>query len=339
MLNYTILPIFALISVHLSHQNWHKCTFLPDVYVPCEVCHGKRYNRETLEVTCKDKNIAEVLRDITGKKKAEETLLETNRYLEETTYRAKNMAAQAEMANRAKSEFLANMSHEIRTPLNGVIGFSDILMETEPTESQSHYMKIVYTSANALLDMVNDVLDFSKIEAGRLELDPEITELTELLYQIKDVVKYKAHEKELELKLNIVSDIPQHIIVDNLRLRQILINLLSNAIKFTEKGEIELKIETFTIPDNTHEIGLTFSVKDTGIGIAEENIGKIFDSFSQEEGSINRRSGGTGLGLTISNRLLEMMGSKLELESEVGKGSTFYFTIVLPVKKRKNQFS
>jgi signal transduction histidine kinase len=312
---------------------------LPDVYVPCEVCHGKRYNRETLEVTCKDKNIAEVLRDITGKKKAEETLLETNRYLEETTYRAKNMAAQAEMANRAKSEFLANMSHEIRTPLNGVIGFSDILMETEPTESQSHYMKIVYTSANALLDMVNDVLDFSKIEAGRLELDPEITELTELLYQIKDVVKYKAHEKELELKLNIVSDIPQHIIVDNLRLRQILINLLSNAIKFTEKGEIELKIETFTIPDNTHEIGLTFSVKDTGIGIAEENIGKIFDSFSQEEGSINRRSGGTGLGLTISNRLLEMMGSKLELESEVGKGSTFYFTIVLPVKKRKNQFS
>ncbi|WMW23455.1 histidine kinase N-terminal 7TM domain-containing protein [Methanolobus mangrovi] len=275
------------------------------------------------------------LRNITEKKKAEEILLETNRYLEEATAHAQNMAAQAEMANRAKSEFLANMSHEIRTPLNGVIGFSDILMQTELTDSQFHYMQTVYTSANTLLDLVNDVLDFSKIEAGKLELDPEITELTELLNQITDIVKYKAHEKELELKLKIVSDIPKHIIVDNLRLRQILINLLSNAIKFTEKGEIELKVETFNIPDDTHEIGIKFSVKDTGIGIAEKNRDKIFDSFSQEDGSINRRYGGTGLGLTISNRLLEMMGSKLELESEVGKGSTFYFTVVLPVKEEE----
>ncbi len=275
------------------------------------------------------------LRDITEKKKAEETLLETNRYLEEATARAQNMAAQAEMANRAKSEFLANMSHEIRTPLNGVIGFSDILMETELTDSQLHYMKTVYTSANTLLDLVNDVLDFSKIEAGKLELDPEITDLVELLNQITDVVKYKAHEKKLELKLNVVSELPQHIIVDDLRLRQILINLLSNAIKFTEKGEIELKVETSTVPDNTYKVGLTFSVKDTGIGIAEKNRSRIFDSFSQEDGSISRRYGGTGLGLTISNRLLEMMGSKLELESEPGKGSTFYFMVVLPVKEEE----
>lgn len=276
-----------------------------------------------------------ILRNITESKEAELKMLETNRNLEEATARAQSMTAQAEMANRAKSEFLANMSHEIRTPLNGVIGFSDILMETELTDSQSHYMKTVYTSANTLLDLVNDVLDFSKIEAGKLELDPEVTELTELLYQIADVVKYKAHEKELELKLNIVSEIPQHIIVDNLRLRQILINLLSNAIKFTEKGHIELKVETSTIPDNTHEVKLRFSVKDSGIGIAKENRTRIFDSFSQEDGSINRRYGGTGLGLSISNKLLQMMGAKLELESEIGKGSTFYFTVILPVEEER----
>ncbi|WP_094228619.1 histidine kinase N-terminal 7TM domain-containing protein [Methanolobus psychrotolerans] len=277
-----------------------------------------------------------ILRNITESKEAEEELLKTNRELEEATVYAKNMTVQAELANRAKSEFLANMSHEIRTPLNGIIGFSDLLMETELTDSQLHYMQTVHTSAITLLDLINDVLDFSKIEAGKLELDPETTELIVLLNQITDIVKYKSHEKELELKLNVSANLPKHIVVDHLRLRQVLINLLSNAIKFTERGEIELKIETSIIPDKTNEMKFKFSVRDTGIGIAENDRIRIFDSFSQADGSISRKYGGTGLGLTISSRLLGMMGSKLELESEPGKGSTFYFTAVFPVEEGEN---
>ncbi|WP_321430565.1 histidine kinase N-terminal 7TM domain-containing protein [uncultured Methanolobus sp.] len=276
------------------------------------------------------------LRDITESKNAEETLLQTNRDLEEATSRAQFMTAQAEMANRAKSEFLANMSHEIRTPLNGIIGFSDILMQSELTTKQKHYMRTVYTSANSLLDIINDVLDFSKIEAGKLELDPQRTEIAELLSVITDIVKYRAQEKGLELKLTISEDIPCLVTVDHIRLRQILVNLLSNAIKFTEEGEIELKVEAKPVFDY-NKMEFTFSVIDTGIGIEEENKNRIFESFSQADGSITRKYGGTGLGLTISNSLLEMMGSKLELESKLGKGSTFYFRVKLSVEDGDNK--
>ncbi|MDK2948799.1 PAS domain S-box-containing protein [Methanolobus vulcani] len=272
------------------------------------------------------------LRDITESKNAEEILIQTNHELEEATARAQFMTAQAEMANRAKSEFLANMSHEIRTPLNGIIGFSDILMQTELSNKQEHYMQTVYTSANSLLDIINDVLDFSKIEAGKLELDPERTEIVELLGTITDIVKYRAQEKGLDLKLTIPDDLPCHVTVDHLRLRQILVNLLSNAIKFTEEGEIELKVETDTVTDNDGTMDFIFSVIDTGIGIEDDKKKLIFNSFSQADGSITRKYGGTGLGLTISNSLLEMMDSKLELESNFGKGSNFYFRVNLPVE-------
>ncbi|WMW25762.1 histidine kinase N-terminal 7TM domain-containing protein [Methanolobus sediminis] len=273
-----------------------------------------------------------ILRDITENKKAEEILLQTNRELEEATTRAQFLTSQAETANRAKSEFLANMSHEIRTPLNGIIGFSDILMQTDLSDTQKHYMQTVYTSANSLLDIINDVLDFSKIEAGKLELNPERTEIAELLGLITDIVKYRVQEKGLDLKLTVPEDLPHHVIVDHLRLRQILVNLLINAIKFTEYGEIELKVETKPVIDNENEKEFIFSVRDTGIGIGEENRERIFDSFSQADGSITRKYGGTGLGLTISNSLLEIMGSKLELESILGKGSTFYFKVKLAVE-------
>ncbi len=236
----------------------------------------------------------------------------------------------AEHANLAKSEFLANMSHEIRTPLNGVIGFTDLLMKTPLTDTQLQYMKTVYQSAHSLLDLINDILDFSKIEAGKMDLSIEKSDIFELGTQVADITKYQAHSKGLELLVNLSPSLPRFIYADDVRLRQILVNLLTNAIKFTDKGEVELKVELLdkgSSMDNSHLF--RFSVKDTGIGIPIDKQQKIFDAFSQEDASTTRKFGGTGLGLTISNKLLGLMGSKLELESKPGKGSKFYFNIHL----------
>ncbi|TRZ44335.1 PAS domain S-box protein [Robertkochia solimangrovi] len=233
----------------------------------------------------------------------------------------------AETANRSKSEFLANMSHEIRTPLNGIIGFTDLLMKTTLSESQEHYMQTVYNSANHLLDIINDVLDFSKIEAGKLELNIEKIDLLELCSQTMDIIKHQAHAKSLEVLLDIPPLIDRFIYADTVRLRQILTNLLGNAVKFTEEGEVEMKIRHDKLEQQEGFNRFTFSIRDTGVGIAPHNLSKIFRAFDQEDSSTTRKYGGTGLGLTISNRLLELMGSKLEVTSEPGKGSVFSFTI------------
>lgn len=236
----------------------------------------------------------------------------------------------AENANRAKSDFLANMSHEIRTPLNGVIGFSDLLMKTPMSETQLQYMKTVYHSAHSLLDLINDILDFSKIEAGKMELSIDKVDIFELGTQVADIIIYQAHSKGLELILNLSPHLPRFVYGDDVRLRQILVNLLTNAIKFTTKGEVELKVEVLDKEiRNNQPMKFRFSVKDTGIGISRDNQLKIFDAFSQEDASTTRKFGGTGLGLTISNKLLGLMGSKLELKSAQNKGSLFYFDIDL----------
>lgn len=251
----------------------------------------------------------------------------TERKQAETVVQEKELA---EAANKAKSEFLANMSHEIRTPLNGIIGFTDLLMKTNLGATQEKYMTTINQSANSLLDIINDILDFSKIEAGKLELFLEKHDVNEILSQITDLILYESNQKNLTLELNIASDVPKHFWIDSVRLKQILINLLSNAVKFTEKGSIKLNVSVAE-KSNDCKAKLLFSVVDTGIGILEENKKKIFKAFSQEDNSTTRKFGGTGLGLTISNQLLGLMNSQLQLESTVQFGSAFYFYLDLEI--------
>lgn len=244
----------------------------------------------------------------------------------------------AEAANKAKSEFLANMSHEIRTPLNGIIGFTDLLMKTELGEIQQKHMITVNQSANSLLGIVNDILDFSKIEAGKLELHIEKYNVKELLDQIIDLIFYESNQKKLQLDLNIAADIPKYFWVDIVRLKQILINLLANAVKFTENGFVKLEV-TLLEEINSSTNRIRFAVIDSGIGIMEINKKKIFKAFSQEDSSTTKKFGGTGLGLTISNKLLGLMGSHLKLKSQIGVGSSFYFDLDLKSTNASKKFT
>lgn len=238
----------------------------------------------------------------------------------------------AEEMARMKSDFLANMSHEIRTPLNAIVGMSHLLADTPLTSEQEDYVHTIYTSSEALLDIVNNILDFSKLEAGKVELEAHPVDLRTCIEEALDLVAPRAAEKGLELAYEMTDEVPNTIIADEVRLRQILLNLLSNAVKFTHQGEVVVSVDARPLDasQNGHlgRYELHFAVRDTGVGIPPDRLEHIFRPFQQADASITRRYGGTGLGLAITRHLVELMGGRIWVESEVGKGSTFHFTIV-----------
>ena len=232
---------------------------------------------------------------------------------------------QAEQANQSKSDFLANMSHEIRTPMNAIVGMSYLIQKTDLTPKQENYILKIDSASKALLGIINDILDFSKIEAGKLNIEIIEFELDKVLNDLATLVTLKAQEKDIEVLFSIDKDVPYQLLGDPLRLGQILTNLTTNAIKFTEQGEVILKIRK--LKQKNKQVVLEFLVKDTGIGLSEEQVKKLFKKFTQADSSTTRQYGGTGLGLTISKNLIEMMNGEIWVESQLGEGSNFYFTI------------
>jgi PAS domain S-box-containing protein len=317
------------------------------------------------DATGKVTALVAVTRDITTRKNAQDEnrkasaaveaanadLAETNRQLEESIQRANQMALAAEAANRAKSDFLATMSHEIRTPMNGVIGFTNLLAESELTPDQREHVEIIRSSSETLLALINDILDFSKIEAGRMEVEHAPYDLRQAVQQTLAVLRTRATGKGLELRSVIDPGVPETVIGDVTRLRQVLLNLIGNGIKFTERGAVSVEVRRCAIPVSqrvahsgsgaesptqklfrcqqaaAETFDLHFTVRDTGIGIEPDRLSRLFKAFSQVDTSTTRRFGGTGLGLAISKRLVELMGGGVHVESTPGFGSAFHFTI------------